>query len=245
MHRVVAMSSPSNHTPGTGINGLMAGEKAQVVDADTGPRKSAYQRMKEAILALEHLPGEPLVETELARRYGISRTPVREALYRLEHDGLVQRSENGLIVRNRSPEEILDLYVVWIALEATAAEVACVRRSDVDLVRIRGRQKTFEASRDDTPAVKASTNRAFHHAIWRATHNESLQDLLERLDLHLGRYPETTLEHPGRWETSVAEHRELIDAIAARDGDTAATIARRHLTAARDIRLEMWTSEDL
>jgi DNA-binding GntR family transcriptional regulator len=223
----------------------MAGERARVVDAETPSRKSAYVRMKEAILALEHLPGEPLVETELARRYGISRTPVREALYRLEQDGLVQRGENGLIVRSRSPEEILDLYVVWIALEATAAEVACARRSDIDLVRIHSREKAFEASRDETPAVKATANRGLHHAIWRATHNESLQDLLERLDLHLGRYPETTLEHPGRWETSVAEHQQLIAAIEERDAETAAAIARRHLTAARDIRLEMWTAGEL
>ena len=185
------------------------------------------------------------MESELARRYGISRTPVREALYRLEQDGLVQRGDSGLIVRSRSPEEILDLYVVWIALEATAAEVASSRRSDVDLMRIQGRQRAFEAVREESAAAKAQANRDFHRAVWRATHNESLLDLLERLDLHLGRYPETTLEHPGRWESSVIEHQELIDAIGRRDGAAAAAVARRHLTTARDIRLEMWQSAEL
>lgn len=185
-------------------------------------RRSPYKRLTESILALEHPPGTPLVETEIARAYGISRTPVREALYRLEQDGIVERNENGLVVRTRSPEEILDLYVVWIVLEATAAEAASGRRTELDVMRIEGRQRALEERRDAPAKEKAAANRYFHRAIWRATHNESLIDLLERLTLHLGRYPETTLEHPGRWAISLDEHRALIDAITERDAAAAA-----------------------
>jgi DNA-binding GntR family transcriptional regulator len=73
--------------------------------------------------------------------------------------------------------------------------------------------------------------------VWRASHNESLLDLLERLNLHLARYPETTLSYPGRWEQAKLEHSRLTDAIEARDSERAYDVALSHFREARDIRL--------
>ena len=86
----------------------------------------------------------------------------------------------------------------------------------------------------------ARGNRQFHRTLWRAGHNESLIDLLTRLDLHLSRYPATTLAAPGRWEQANLEHSAIVDAIEAQDPNLASELATAHFTKARDIRLGQW-----
>jgi DNA-binding FadR family transcriptional regulator len=81
--------------------------------------------------------------------------------------------------------------------------------------------------------------------MWHASHNESLRDLLERLNLHLARYPATTLSYPGRWTEAKKEHIALVDAVEARDGASAYTISHTHFTKARDIRLRLWDDSDV
>ena len=213
--------------------------------AGPGERKpSPYERLTQAIVTGELVPGQPLVETALAEWCQVSRTPVREALTRLEQDGLVVRSDRGLIVRERTPEEILDIYDTRIVLEGMAARVAAVRRSHLDLLtlrRIAGRLSEVDPA--DGPAM-AEANREFHRAVWRASHNESLTDLLRRQDLHLARFPTATLAQPGRWAESIEEHREMLDAIERQDAGHAQRLATEHSTKARELRLALWGSEN-
>lgn len=199
-----------------------------------------YQRLKEAIRAGELKPGQQLVESALAEWCEVSRTPIREALSKLQHDGLVERSERGLVVRERGPEEVLDIYETRIALEGTAARLAAERRSSHDLMLMRRSLTRLEDVPDGDVEAMVNTNRQFHTAVWRASRNVSLIDVLERLDLHLARYPATTLSSPGRWARSNEQHRVLVDAIEARDTDTAEKIALEHFTEARDIRLSLF-----
>lgn len=207
------------------------------------PRVAPYEMLKQAILSGELAPCQPLVETTLASWCGVSRTPIREALRRLEQDGLVDRSIHGLAVRERSPEEILDLYDTRIVLEATVGRVAAERRTDHDVRLLRwSLQHGDDVSADDSDGM-VEANQQFHHAVWRASHNESLVDLLERLHLHLARYPGTTLSSPGRWDAARAQHAELVDAIERRDDDAAHHIAERHFLEARDIRLALFAKE--
>lgn len=206
-------------------------------------RLSPYERLKRAILAGEIRPGEPLTELVLADWYKISRTPIREALTRLEQDGLVTRGDRGLIVRESSPGEILDLYETRIVLESKAASVAADRRTSNDLIAMRrGAERSDRLDTEDGAAL-AQTNREFHRTVWRASHNESLIDLLERLDMHLGRYPATTLTYPGRRSSAHRQHIGLINAIERRDCEAAARVATEHFTDARAIRLQLWASE--
>lgn len=215
---------------------------AQVGRGAAPSRSVPYERIKRAILTGEFAPGSPLVETTLARWCDVSRTPVREALTRLEQDGLVERGDRGLVVRDRSPEEILDIYETRIALESTAARVAAERRTSFDLIRLqRLLDRTAQMPSEDQRAV--DVNREFHRQIWEASHNDSLFDLLERLNLHLMRYPATTLSYPDRWETAAEEHRRIVEAIADRDAERAAEAAARHFIAARDIRLTLWEQD--
>lgn len=204
------------------------------------PRLSPYELLKHAILSGELSAGQPLVETTLAAWCGVSRTPVREALRRLEQDGLVERTDHGLTVRERSPEEILDLYDTRIVLEATAAKFAADRRNDHDVRSLRWILDRCLAVDDSNPAGMVDLNRQFHQAVWRASHNDSLIDLLERLELHLARYPETTLFSPGRPKISRDDHIALTDAIDRRDSALAHHIAMAHFAAARDIRLTLF-----
>ncbi|WP_286900129.1 GntR family transcriptional regulator [Thermocrispum sp.] len=206
-------------------------------------QRSAYERIKQAIVTGEFKPGQQLVETALAEWCQVSRTPVREALTRLEQDGIVVRSDRGMIVRENSPEEVLDIYETRIALEATAARMAAERRTVHDLLQMR---EYAQAMVDETPAdatEMVAMNERFHRSVWRATHNRSMIDLLERLNMHLGRYPATTLAYPGRWERGARQHLDIVEAIEARDGDKAAELAAAHFTESRDIRLKLFTRQ--
>jgi DNA-binding GntR family transcriptional regulator len=204
---------------------------------------TVYERLYDDVVAGEW-DDAPLVEHALARRYGTSRTPVREALRRLEHDGLIERRERSLRVRARSPEEILEIYEIRIALEGLAARGAAKRRGRLDIARLRRAEAEMRAVVPDDARAMAAANRRFHEALWSASHSSTLVDVLGRLQDHLRRYPESTLQSPGRWERALAEHDELIDLIEAGEAKKARTLAEAHMAAARDIRLRMFTDEE-
>lgn len=208
------------------------------------PRVNPYEKIKDAIVVGELRPGQPLVESSLATWCGVSRTPIREALRRLEQDGLIRWTERGLVVRERSAEEILDIYEVRIVLEATCARTAANRRTDHDLRMLRG-ALAQAATVDATDAAEmVRSNRAFHQLVLRAAHNESLTDLLDRVNLHLTGYADNqpTIASPGRWAIAHQEHAALVDAIEARDGDLASELATTHFSEARDIRLAQFSA---
>jgi DNA-binding GntR family transcriptional regulator len=203
-----------------------------------------YQQLREAIVDGTLDADAPLTELMLAAKYNVSRTPVREALRRLEQDGLVARGTRGMQVRGRSPEEILELYEVRITLEGAAARAAAERRTDLDLLKLeRVHSSMLETSTDD-PERLATANRKFHEAIWATSHNATLVDLLGRLHAHLIRYRETTLTYHDRWATVLDEHRQLIEAIKAGDRERAGRIAEEHMTGARNVRLQMYAEGD-
>lgn len=208
-----------------------------------GRKPSPYERLTQAILSGELGPGQTLVETALAEWCQVSRTPVREALTRLQQDGLVVRSERGLVVRERSPEEILDIYETRIELEAMASRVAATRRSHLDLLTMRRIADGLDSVDTSDEVAMSAGNREFHRSVWRASHNESLTDLLRRLDQHLARYPSTTLSQPGRWEEGNREHRAIAEAIEAQDADRAHELSAAHFAKARDLRLMLWAQD--
>lgn len=199
-----------------------------------------YHRLRADITSGELPPGAALVETQLATRYHVSRTPVREALRRLQQDGVVERADRSMRVRPSSPEEILEIYDVRVTLEGLAARTAAEQRGDYDLTRLRGLADRMRALGTADTAAMVTQNRLFHEAVWAASHNATLVDLLTRLHTHLLRYPETTLDYPGRWQEVLDEHDGLLAAIVARDGETARRLAERHMTGARDVRLRMY-----
>jgi DNA-binding GntR family transcriptional regulator len=200
---------------------------------------SLYHQLLEEVLEGDLRPGEVLVESTLGKRFGVSRTPIREALRMLEQDGVLERVNRGMRVRQTSSEEVLEIYGVRTILEAAAARDAANRRTDYDLASLDRILRTMSEAKTATPAEMAAINRSFHRAIWQAARNRTLSDLLERLAVHLRRYPATTYLRSGRWEEALEEHRQLLEAIRQRDGDGAAAVAEKHMWAARDVRLDM------
>lgn len=198
--------------------------------------KTTYARLKEEILLGTLPPGTRLVETLLAERYAVSRTPVREALGRLVHDGLVERAGRGMCVRVHTPEEIFELYEVRELLETAAARTAAERRTEFDIVRLQTITERLNQP-DITLAERAPLNREFHASIWKAGHNSMLVDTLDRLTLHILQHMSTTLTSPGRWEQAIVEHRKIVEAIVDGNGEAAGQLVSEHLRAARSIRL--------
>lgn len=204
-----------------------------------------YEFLRDAIVTGEFPPGQPLVEAELAARVGVSRTPIREALRRLDAEGLLERGNRGsLVVRERSPEEIIDVYDVRILLEGEAARQASQKASSIDLARIeRLVERGFDLEGPDGEGLareQVALNREFHRSIWRAARNQALSSVLERLEMHLLRFPATTLSYPGRWDEAREQHAALAAAIAARDPERARRLAEDHFIAARNIRIKLW-----
>ena len=205
---------------------------------------SVYERLRESIVNGDYPAGEPLIETTLAAQFSVSRTPIREALRRLEQDGLVERGSRGMHVRSRSPEEILEIYEVRVTLEVAAARAAAERRTPLDLARLEQiHQAMLAASTEDSERL-ANTNRKFHEIIWSMSHNATLIDLLTRLYAHLIRYRETTLTFQDRWQAVLKEHAQLIEAIKDGDRELAGQIAEEHMVAARNTRLMMYADID-
>lgn len=202
-------------------------------------RDHLYERLRAAILDGDFRPGAVLAETQLAEQFGTSRTPVREALSRLEQDAIVYRVGRQLRVRPTTPEEVLEIYDCRTVLEGMAAQWAARMRSDYDIALLEGALRRMESLTDFTPHNMSLTNQDFHVALWRASHNATLFDLLERLEAHIRRYPEPTVSQPGRWGRAVDEHRAILTAIKDGEADHAHELSSSHMRAARDLRLTM------
>jgi DNA-binding GntR family transcriptional regulator len=200
---------------------------------------SLYDRLRTAVLNGEYPPGTILVESALADSYGVSRTPVREALQSLQKDGILQYNGRHLMVRVTTLEEVMEIYDCRIVLEGVAAGWAARTRTNNDLVLLDLALDEMVRAAGRSPFELATINHAFHDRLWRSSHNATLVDLLARLEVHIRRYPEPTVSQPGRWEQAVAEHAAIIDAIRAQDENLAKRLSSDHMIAARDLRLQM------
>ena len=138
------------------------------------------------------LPGTQLKEVQLANRFGVSRTPVRDALSRLEDLGLAERVNRGLEVRGLDPEQVIQVYDMRILLEVEASGQAAQNRNLNDILTLEALLERDRSLEKPTDAELIQTNLEFHRAVWKASQNLVLIDLLERLMTHLVH----TLLHP-------------------------------------------------
>ena len=213
----------------------------KAVDAERSSGTGAYERLLRAIEEGELVPGSRLREAELAERFQISRTPVREALGRLEAQGLVAHEPHrGASVAQLDYGQVSELYDMREVLEGTAARLAAVHASVVETEILEEMVARDRALLGDAPAL-ARTNRLFHRQIHGAARNRFLQGTLETMRLSLVLLPgATTLSAPDRAAESLAEHTAIVAAIRAHDGDAAEAAARAHIRAAFKARIRIW-----
>lgn len=201
--------------------------------------QTVYLALRSEIVSGALGPGRPLREVAMAERFGVSRTPVREALRRLEQDRLLVPAARGMEVRAIDPQEVVQVYDMRVLLETEAAGQAALARGIADLLRLEGLLARDRALVDPDDATRTRTNLEFHAALWRATHNAVLLDLLERLTIHLVHTPHSTLSVGDRWSASLEEHSRLVEAIREHDEAGARAIAGAHMDTARRIRLAL------
>jgi DNA-binding GntR family transcriptional regulator len=200
-------------------------------------QRDAYAMILDAIDAGVYRPGTRLVESELAERFGVSRTPIREALQRLETQLLLTRDGRSLIVASLDHGQMAELYAVRQELEGLAARLAAKHAASEEVDVLRDMVERDRALLDD-PEALARANKRFHHQIHLASHNRYLVQQLDLVYRSMALMARTSLAVPGRGEDALAEHQAIVDAIAAQDGDKAAEALKAHLSTAFKVRLK-------
>jgi len=199
-----------------------------------------YRRLRDDILAGVFPVDSPLLETTLAARYGVSRTPIREALALLEHDGLIERVNRGFRVHAGTAQDVLELYEARLALEPAAAAAAAVRRNDLDLAQLTCVQD--KAERADSPAAWRQLHAAWHEHLWTAGHNAIIASALNRLIAQLRIYDHGQPPPSGDYAASNADHARILEAVRDRDADGARQLMAEHLARSRQDRLAALTT---
>ncbi len=214
----------------------------KVIPLDQGHGRSAYERVLAQIRSGELRPGDRLIETDLAGRLRISRTPVREAIRQLEADGLVVHVPRvGATVRTLDYSEVMELYEMRTVLEATAARMAARAASDIEISELEEINADLAAATGD-PRRAYELNRLFHETLAKAAKNRFLIESMGALQKALLILGTSTLADRARAEEAVSEHGAVLKALRARDGAAAEAGMRAHLEASHRARLRQLRS---
>lgn len=194
-------------------------------------RDVVFNTLRRAILKGELKPGERLMEIALAERLGVSRTPIREAMRKLELEGLVVMiPRRGAQVANITEKDLNDVLEVRIALENVAIEKACRNMTKEDMSRLYVAAKGFEHIIGEGNLVKlAEADVAFHEIIYQASDNNRLIQTLNNLREQIYRYRVEYLKDAETRDVLVQEHEELTRAIKERDVERAQRISFEHI----------------
>ncbi|HMQ42638.1 MAG TPA: GntR family transcriptional regulator [Paracoccus sp. (in: a-proteobacteria)] len=198
--------------------------------------KDAYTLIVEAIDNGIYKPGNRLVESELADRFGVSRTPVREALQRLETQSMVKRDGRSLIVATLDHNQLAELYTVRTELEALAARLAARHATPEELRVLQSMVDEDLCHMGDAEAL-ARANRRFHHQIHLASHNRYLVQQLDIVHRNMALMARSSLAVEGRPKVALAEHQAIVDGLKSGDGAAAEAALRAHISKAFETRL--------
>ena len=206
---------------------------------DISRAEFVYRQLREGIRSGAYRPGQRIREAQLAEALNTSRTPVREAIRRLETDRLIADVPGrGLAIAALDESQVRELYQFRAALEATAAEMAALQASAFDVAALREMLAQMRVAAAEAPRA-AALNRRFHHAICQAARNSFLGHAMAPLNDFMALLPGTTYQTPGRIADVLDEHDAVVDAIARRAAAEAGAAMRAHIEAAGSFRLRM------
>ncbi|MGI6452639.1 MAG: GntR family transcriptional regulator [Syntrophomonadaceae bacterium] len=203
-------------------------------------RELVLEAIREAIINGTLKPRERLMEIQLAEELGVSRTPIREALRKLELEGfIVMVPRKGAFVADISFKDITEVFEIRAALESLAAGLAAERITDEEIEALERNlvaKAEAIAANDLQKLVEVDTN--FHETIYQASRNQRLRSIISNLREQIQRFRTQSLSFPGRMKYSLAEHRAIVEAIEARDTHLARQLAQEHIENAENSILE-------
>jgi DNA-binding GntR family transcriptional regulator len=204
------------------------------IDTSSSFKQKAYTALKNAIVAMDIYRSRDdirLDERKLAQDFGISRTPVREAMAQLESEGFVRSvPRRGIYIVRKTKREVIEMITAWAALESMAARLVSEGASDEEIAGLRRMFATFEHG--GTVAAKldeySEVNIEFHQTIIRLSRNQVLINLAENLFAHMRMIRRKTIGEKDRAARSIRDHMNIIHAIEAREKERAAELVRDH-----------------
>lgn len=203
------------------------------VDGSFSLKDRIYDELKAGIMDLDiYDAGTSLRmdERTLAEQFRISRTPIREAIMRLEQEGFVEiQARKGVFIKRKSLPEILDMITVWAALESMAARLACTQAGDAEIAALRALGTAYTKDKAQANISEYSeANIEFHLCILRMSKCAMLETLAQGLFTHLKAIRRKAMSDRTRADRSVVDHMHIIEAIESRDADLAADLVREH-----------------
>lgn len=203
-----------------------------------------FDVLERDILTGEFAQGEILTESRLSEKLGVSRTPIREALKRLTMEHIIEMTAKGARVIGITRKDIADIYAIRLRTEGTAAAMAAQNMTDSALEELRStlELQEFYTQRRDPEGIKNMDSR-FHQIIYENCGSTIFHDMLEPLHRKIIKYRRVSISIPSRAERSLAEHRGIYEALAARDAKKAETLMVTHIANAGEGILSMQASE--
>ena len=202
------------------------------VDGGLVLKDRIYEELKRAIIAVDVYADDEehrLDERQLSEDLGVSRTPVREALCRLEIEGFVRTiPRRGAFVARKSKKEILEMITVWAALESMAARLITEQASDEEIATLRRMFATFDETNVANIDEYSETNIEFHQALLNLSHCDLLKKMTDNLFLHMRSIRMRTISEANRANRSIIDHMHIIEALEARDAELAERLVRQH-----------------
>lgn len=213
--------------------------EVRVIDAGMSLKARAYEALKSAIMKMDIYADDAelrLDERDLSAKFGVSRTPLREALAQLDQEGLVRiLPRRGIFIVRKTKAEILEMITVWAALESMAARLAAQTASNVEIAAL---HQLVDGFSQDVVARQlgeySDANIAFHSAIISLGHNALISEITGKLFFHVRGIRRRTIVEADRAQRSVADHREIVAAIEGRDADRAEMLVRTHTLRLRE-----------
>lgn len=201
------------------------------MDAYLPLRDVVFNTLREAILRGDLVPGERLMELQLAAKLGVSRTPIREAIRMLEQEGLaITIPRKGAIVAGMTEKDMQDVLEIREALEELSVQVACDKITDEEVEKLQRNMKNFEHSLKSGDLKKmALADVEFHDVIYQATDNPKLINMLNNLREQMYRYRVEYLKNPQNHEQLLKEHEAIYRGIMEKDKDAVTEMIRRHI----------------
>jgi DNA-binding GntR family transcriptional regulator len=203
------------------------------VDSGRVLKSRIYDELRRAITSIDVYQDSDehrLDERQLSEELGVSRTPIREALCRLENEGFVRTvPRRGAFIARKSKKEIVEMITVWAALESMAARLITEQATDKEIAGLRDLFATF---RDDKVQAHideySETNISFHQALFRLSKCDLLMRMTENLFLHIRSIRMRTISENNRASRSIIDHMHIIEALEARDTELAERLAKEH-----------------